>query len=296
MRKWGRLTIHHSALRANSFRVVRLTVALGGLLVFAGLLLNSSFEICNVKTETGKDGTTVTKTCDGPTATDASVIAVALLFVLLLAPDMSEVGVFGVSLKRRLEAAEKKASDSEAKSDRLESQLQMQNLRVDTLAQNVAAANAQATNNVYLYSSDDIKKIDSELPNKVEAFTRGNIPEPPVIQWTPIDGERPSEDEQSYASLAMRIIENWEILAASLDLPPYPRVSRSDLPKIKLTANQAEQFRFLFEEELQIVRAARNNVAHAKAVSIDDLRSAVDISEQLLTTLTTSPDLEPGEE
>lgn len=281
------MTNEHGTVRANSFRVVRWTIAIAGLLTLAGLLLNSSFEICSIQTETGNDGTTVTQTCDGPTAADAGVIAVALLFVLLLAPDMNEVGVFGVSLKRRLVAAEQKASDSEAKAERLESQLQIQNLRVDALAQNVASANAQATNNVYLYSSDDIKKIDSELPKKAEAFTRGDIPEPPATLSVPIEEKWSPEEEKSEASLVVRIIENWEILAASLDLSPYRRAPRSEPPRIKITANQCDQFRFLFEEELQVVRAARNNVAHAKAIPIEDLRSAVDISDQLVRILTT---------
>ncbi|OBG37465.1 hypothetical protein [Mycolicibacter heraklionensis] len=288
------MTKENKAIRAHYFRTIRWTIAVAGLLIFVALLLNSSFEICDIRTETGNDKTTVTKTCNGPTVTDASVVAVALLFALLLAPDMSEVGVFGVSLKRRVFAAEKKASDSEAKAEKLESQLQIQNLRVDMLAQNVAAATAQATNNVFLYTSEDIKKIDSQLPKKAEAFTRGDVTEPTVADWSSAEDTETAEKEKSDARLVTRIIENWEVLAASLDLPPYRRVPRSDALRIKITANQADQFRFLFEEELQVVRAARNNVAHAKAIPIEDLRSAVDISDQLLTILT-KPDQQPDQ-
>lgn len=267
-------------LRANSFRAVRWTFATSVLLAFVVLLLNSTFEVCKV--ESDSDGAIVSKTCDGPTVSDAGVLAIALLLVLVLAPDMSEVGVLGVSLKRRLEAAEQKATDSVQRAERLESQLQLQNLRVDTLSQNVAAANAQATNNVYLVSSEEIKKIDSELPKKAEAFSRGDVPAPTVAQWSP-------DEENPDPSLIPRIIENWELLYASLDLGPSRRGRSGDSsPRIKVTASEADRFKFLFDEELQVVRAARNNVAHAKPITNEDLRSAVDISDQLLEILRSS--------
>jgi hypothetical protein len=106
--------------KANSFRALRWAFVIVVLLLCARGLLHSDFEICKVETVTAKDGPTVTKTCSGPSVTDAGVVAVALLIVLMLTPDMSEVGIFGISLKTRLQAAEGKA-------DRLESQLQMQN-------------------------------------------------------------------------------------------------------------------------------------------------------------------------
>lgn len=271
------MTNGQGVLRANSYRAVRWTIAIGTLVIFVGLLLNSEFEVCKI--ESDKDGTTITKTCDGPTVSDAGVLAVALLLVLLLAPDMSEVGVLGVSLKRRLEAAERKVSDSEHKAERLESLLQMQSLRVDTLSQNIAAANAQATNNVYLVSSEEIKKIDSELPKKAEAFSRGDDPAPTVTQSSP-------DEESSDPLLVTRIIENWELLYVSLDLGPSRRGGRGDsFRNIDVTAHEADRFKSLFEEELQVVRAARNNVAHAKPISNEDLRSAVDISDQLVRIL-----------
>lgn len=274
-------------MRANAFRAIRWTIAFGGLLFFVVLLLSNRFEVCKVESATGKDGTTVTKTCDRPTVSDASVVAVGLVLVLLLAPDMSEVGVLGVSLKRRLEAAEQKATDSEAKADRLENQLQMQNLRVDTLSQNVAAAHA--TSNVYVVSSDEIKKVDSELPRKAEAFSRGEVLEPRVAEGPP-----PSADEEKQDPfLVSRILENWEILAASLNLSPRSRGARGDLLRVKMTAEQIDQFRFLFEEEIQIVRAARNNVAHAMPIPNEDFQRTVDISEQLVRILRNPPNPSP---
>lgn len=268
-------------IAAHGFRPIR-WLAASGLLIACGIgLLNSSFEVCKVETKIEKGVTTETKTCDGPTVTDAGVVTVAFLIVLLLAPDMSEVGIFGVSLKRRLEAAEQKASASEAKADRLESQLQIQNLRVDTLSQNVVAATSQATNNVYLVSSDEMKKIDSELREKADAISRGEGP-------TLNDLQRPKTDEHGLDPvLSSLLIRNWEILAASLDLPPRRGGARSEVPRVKVSAGDIEEFTSLFDEEIQVVRAARNTVAHAGSISNDDLRTAVDISEQLLRILRT---------
>ena len=201
----------------------------------------------------------------------------------MLAPDMTEVGVFGVSLKRRIAEAERKATASEAKADRLETQLHVQNLRVDSLSQNVAAAHA--TSNVFVVSSDEIRKVDSELPKKAEAFSRGEVFEPRTA-----DAFQPALDEdQPNPYLVTRILENWEILAASLDLPPRRRAGRADLLRVELSPEEAAQFRRLFEEELQIVRATRNNVAHAMSIPSEDLQRAVDISDQLVRLLRNRP-------
>jgi hypothetical protein len=104
---------------------------------FIGGLLGSRFHVCKHETITKGAETTVTNTCGAPGVSDAEVVAIALFVVLLLVPDMSEVGVFGVSLKRRLAAAEEKASESIAKAENLQHQLQVQSLRVETLTQNL---------------------------------------------------------------------------------------------------------------------------------------------------------------
>jgi hypothetical protein len=100
----GRVSTVWGALAANYFRGPRWTVAFAVLLTCVFGLLAGWFEVCSVETA----GTTVTRTCNGPSITDAGAVAIAFLIVLLLAPDMSEVGVFGVSLKRRLWQQRKK--------------------------------------------------------------------------------------------------------------------------------------------------------------------------------------------
>ncbi|WP_131829160.1 hypothetical protein [Mycobacterium numidiamassiliense] len=277
------MTKEQGVERASVFKLIRWAIAIGGLLTFVVLLLGNRFEVCKVESGAGKDGATVTTTCGGPTVTDASVVAVGLLLVLLLAPDMSEVGVLGVSLKRRLEAAEQKATDSEAKADRLESQLQMQNLRVDTISQNFAAA--QATNQVFVVTSDAIKQADTRLPDKIDAFSRGEALTPNTV--VPSDPSVGTDTPDPF--LVSRILENWEILNASLNLQPRGHGVGGDRFRVNLSSDEIELFRSTFDEEIRIVRAMRNNVAHAVPIPNEDLQRVVDISEQLLRFLRSTP-------
>ena len=238
--------------KANSFKVVRWTLALLVLAACVGGLLTSTFSVCNVETATTKGEETVTKkTCDGPTVTDAGVVAVALLIVLLLSPDMSEVGIFGVSLKRRLEAAETKAASSEAKVDKLESQLQVQNLRVDTLSQNLASASATGIGQLII-NGDQIQRVDSAMAEKVKTFNWDTMEKTLTEVQPPPTTEEPAPDP----TLVWRIIQNWETIAATLELSPKVRGGRGDGSRTKLTPDQISRFRMLFEEEIQIVRAA----------------------------------------
>lgn len=250
-------------------------------------LLTSAFQICSVETATEKAEKAVTRTCDGPGVTDAGVVAIALLIVLLIAPDMSEVGVFGVSLKRRLAAAERDASDSKQTAENVATQLQL--LRIETLSQAAAVANAQASvvNNFGdFFGRDDavaLPGLESALPVKGEAFTHDVEPGPKTSAPRP-------EVAANFAQMVNRLIWNWEVIAASLDLPPYPRDGRSDIPRLFVSGVEAARFANLFSKELRVVRAARNSVAHARAISEQDLQTAVDLSEQLLGILEDKPD------
>lgn len=290
--KRARLGRLWSFAKANSFRVPRWAIAIGVLVWCVCGLLASDFEICKIETVTGKDGPTVTKTCDGPSVTDAGVVAVALLIVLMLAPDMSEVGVFGLSLKARLQAAEGKAAASEAKADKLETQLQMQSLRVDNLTQSVAAASAQASGNNVFIGEEFLKRVSSDLPDKGRDFIEGLVP-PPTEGVAPTPTPSYTQNERSpervNPDLALQLIDNWETIAASLDLPPYRLGGREAIARIPVTADESSRFRNVFADELQIVRAARNTVAHSAPISNDDLQKAVDISKQLLDILRRTP-------
>ncbi|CAJ1498923.1 hypothetical protein [[Mycobacterium] burgundiense] len=260
--------------KANSYRIPRLALAFAILTFCVFCLLASRFTVCNVETVTEKGEATVTKTCAGPTITDAGTVAVALLVILLLVPDMSEVGVFGVSLKRRLEAAEKKADASETKAaaseqkaERLELQLQAQTQRLDLLSQNLAHASAQGIGNMYIISGETIDKADENMRTKVDAFVHGR-------ESTPTFAEPPAPVSSSDPTMVVKLLENWE------------KIKRFDTI---LPATELGRFRTVFEQELQIVQAARNTVAHSRPISASDLEKAVDISDQLVEILRRTP-------
>ena len=225
--------------KANSYRIPRLALAFAVLVFCVYCLLASRFSVCSVETVTTKGEKTVTKTCDGPTVTDAGVVAVTLLVVLLLAPDMSEVGIFGVSLKRRLEVAEQKAQSSatkaqaaeqkadvsetkadasEKKADRLELQLMAQTQRVDLLSQNVATASAQG-GNVYRLSGDSLGVLDANLPNKMRLFREG-------AEAGSLPTENLTPDSEPDPALVVKLLENWEKIRSFDAILPPAELSR----------------------------------------------------------------------
>ncbi|WP_199422866.1 hypothetical protein [Actinotalea solisilvae] len=210
--------------------------------------------------------------------TDASVLTFALLVVLLVSPEMGEVGVFGISLKRRVESAEREAERSAKKAEQLEVQLALHSVRLDSVAQSVASAAAQATVGPILIGDAAIRQSLSEFGEKARAFESGE-------SRPGTDGAEVAE-RPDYERIG-RLIDNWERIAAALDLPPR-RVLRdgtsfSGVPQ--LSAEEASRFRAIFDEELQVIRAARNTVAHARPLEAEELALAVDLSDRLFELL-----------
>ena len=256
----------------DAWRYPRWIAALAILGVSLAGLFREWFDVCKVETIDAAK-TVTTMTCSQPVVTDAGVVATALLIFLLIAPDMSEVGIFGLSLKRRVQAAEQNASDSKVKTDLLENRVHVQDARIDSVSQSVATAASHASVGPILIGDKAIEHALSGLPEKAQAFQSG--------QGTPLEQESDSVDPQKATSL----IQNWELIAASLDLPPYRFRRGPTTRRIPLTADLASRFASVFADELQIVRAARNTVAHAGLIGADELNSAVEISESLLGIL-----------
>lgn len=246
--------------------------------------MGTKFHTC--KEETAKKGAelTETRTCTPPTVSDAGVVAVGLLLILLIVPDMSEVGVFGISLKRRLQAAEQKAAESKATADVLETRMQVQNSRIDTLSQNLANANAQAVNNVYLVTGEELKQQTEQLQEKAQAFRRGEDSIPTTTDTLAEMSETLADPE-----LAVKLIYNYETIMGSLGITDYHPIGVGPIPLYRISREDHERFMTLFGSELETIRAARNNVAHAKPIPADDLRRAVQLSDDLVEILKNSP-------
>jgi hypothetical protein len=136
----------------------------------------------------------------------------------------------------------------------------------------------------------DAKRLESELSEKAKAYSRGDVPM--STSGESLTGTGVQVPDPALVALILR---NLELIAASLDLPPYRRGGRVDVPRLKLTTPEIVEIAGLFEEEIQLVRAARNTVAHAGFMSTEVLRVDVDVSEQLLRIIR-NPRLEPPED
>jgi hypothetical protein len=121
----------------------------------------------------------VVETCRTPDATDALVIAYALFVLLLLAPDLAEVGVPGLfTLRRRVEEQESRLETEEARRELIESQL------ASVSAQLTQTVNARAVGvdalNIYV-SGDETADYAAEQPPPLVPAEPGRPPGPVVI-------------------------------------------------------------------------------------------------------------------
>src|SRR6478735_1005572 len=93
------------------------------------------------------------------------------------------------------------------------------------------------------------KRRSSTMPLWVyarrEKLQRGAWPELTTATDQPADAA-------SNGQLVTRLIRNWEIINASLDLPPYrPGRRAENIPTVEVSTWQAERFATIFAEELQ---------------------------------------------
>jgi len=99
----------------------------------------------------------IVKVCRGPVVSDLVVVAGGVLLLLLLAAEFQEIGLFGFSLKNRVEQQEQRAA-------RLESSLALLDLKIDS------RANATATNNVILVTAKEVRDLREGAPAKAAEF------------------------------------------------------------------------------------------------------------------------------
>lgn len=125
-----------STLAART-RVARYLIALSVVLGGIGVLLLGDPRVC--RQELPAQGTKAAEVCAPPAATDTATLAVLAAVLLLLAPDLSEAGIAGVTLKRAVEEAKAEAATARADAAAVR-------LSVTQLHQHAAATStAQAT-------------------------------------------------------------------------------------------------------------------------------------------------------
>ena len=240
-----------------------LAIALLAFGVVGGLL--QWFNTCEEK---ALDNGTVVSTCRDPSISDAAVVFAGVLFLLMIAPDFEEAGLFGFSLKRRVAQAEKKAAD-------VERQLAVFAVRLENVA--TASATANANINIFpgeLLTPEVLRAVNQRFDEKRQRYAAGQAVERDIAR--PV---RPVGEED--ASLRADLLAVWEELSSILQLTPGAR--RAERPnEYEIGLARRQRFINLFGEELEVVRAARNAVAHARPVDTEALREAVEVGRKLL--------------
>jgi hypothetical protein len=172
---------------------------------------------------------------------------------------MNEVGMFGISLKKRVEDAERRVGN-------FENRLEVQNTRIESMVQSAASASVEANFSPVYVGDASIVQARENLPAKEEAFRKGQD----------ADSSWKMDPELNSGGIG-EIIANWETIARRLAITPYGGGARESMHP-----DDVGSFMEFFGEEIQVVRAVRNAVAHARPVSSNELQSAIDISRELL--------------
>ena len=141
-----------------------LTVVVGVVLV-----ATDHARVCSdVLTATGQ----VVATCHAPEATDGIVLAYGLLVLLLLGPDLAEVGVPGLfTLRRRVDEHEARLETEEGHRDLLESQIVSLSARVEQTATAAARAVGVGRLNIYVRGEETADYADADRPVEEVAAT-----------------------------------------------------------------------------------------------------------------------------
>lgn len=259
----------HSPKHAVAKWLRRSAACLVLVLALGGLILDK-FRICS--TEATSDETL--QLCRAPEISDASVIAVAVLFLILALPDFEEVTALGVSLRRRIEAVDRRADEIQASILTLTTQISQ------------ATASASIVNHIgYLDPDNSLDEIAARLATKLGRSEADSSSDSAASSDELTHGDARTSGENiagavgaegtARALLAIRLIELWEELQERLLLGPRYRAVRE-------SGGPTARFASMFAEEINTVRQARNSVAHAQRISTHDIELAVDAAEKLL--------------
>jgi len=247
----------------------RFGIALG-LLIIGVVTAVLGYREC---TDTGTlkaDNSVVTLTaCTPPTVTSATVLLFLLLVVALLWPDISEITVLGVSLKRKVAEARAAAESARESVDHLRDVVQHQQTQIDA----VTTATATSTTNIHLGDGALLEDVRTRLRKQAE-----DVREEQHRDHAPyFETSRDAPESE----LKMRVLSDFEVLAEMLGL--WNQRGRGQVISKDHHRRSIQQF-FLDDHAgpIRSVRAVRNAVAHAQDVSREDLENALVILSDLI--------------
>lgn len=216
-----------------------------------------------------------TTVCAPPTVTSAVVLVVILLAVILLWPDLTEITVLGVSLKRQVAQATARAVEAEKKVTVVEKALQVQQLRIDTAITSAATATATAssTNHIHIgtdrpWSHDEAVRLRRFEDDLIAASLRKDEPAP-----EPPPADVPTD------SLSITLLRKYEFLAEIIGLGPK-RPNRT----IVRNRSRSPQMQWFVDDNaaaIQSVRNLRNAIAHGQPVERRDVEAGLSVIETI---------------
>lgn len=248
----------------------RFTIALT-LLVIGVIAAVRYYRECSVvKTVNADDSVVTLTTCAPPTVTSATVLLFLLLVVALLWPDISEITVLGVSLKRKVAEARAAAESARESVAHLRDVVQHQQTQIDA----VTTATATNTTNIHLGDGALLEDLRGRLRKQAEDV-REEQHRDSAPNLEPSSAVPDSE-------LKIRVLSEFQVLSDLLGLAT--RRGRGELIAKDHHRRAIQQF---FSDDhagpIRSVRAVRNAVAHAHDVPREDLENALVVLSGLIS-------------
>jgi hypothetical protein len=204
-----------------------------------------------------------------------ALIPVAVLVVALLWPDLSEVAIPGlVTLRRTIEEQAQRQSVLEHRI------LQIQNSQT---------AQQQVT---VLMTTEHLQRLPEEAKEKAPLLEGNGRLTQRDIGLTPGAGRSGPPAGATVAELGMMVLTVWEELARVLAAIDDPRGHGMRAASDRFTDEQLrliERWRDLYDQEINVVQAARNAVAQGgqPSLSASDLQQVIRTGKELLRVLWT---------
>lgn len=266
-------------IKAHSWRPLRLLLVFLILIAYSVAVLWLYRECSVVSTVAANTDPTTVTTCAPPTASSAMVLILILLAVLLLWPDVSEVTVLGVTLKRKVEEAKADAAAAKQEAATLGQLVQSLQVQLNSVISTAAAASASINQSIFLpdypwndRQSDKVRQSVDDLRREFDEQRKASA-EPAGTKSRTYSSDLASFESLSDDSLKMRLIHEWEEFNSILGIQGLNRSRHEDqLSEEELRTRQAQKrFVAAHRETIAGVRSLRNAVAHGKNVQRDDV-------------------------
>lgn len=243
------------------WRIARLIAFVAVLVWGAGYLSNEVNRVCSTVTRAGFEAAT-TETCAPPGLDSPITLGLILFAVLLLWPDLSEIGVLGLTLKRQVTHAADSAKKAEQAATSLSAQLSQWILTSST-------SSASSSTEFNVYTSADAHTVT----RAAEGAERSRDKNPGGGSL-----ENINEDE-----LVGKVVRKWAELQELLELDNRLR------PKLDDSTERASRLSGArldivgkWSDELFALRRLRNAAAHGADLERARLEDGVVLLDSLL--------------